>query len=293
MDTRKLEVFLAVAEERSFTKAAARLHIVQSGISTSVRSLERDLGTALFDRTTQRVDLTEAGRALEPEARRVLAAVREARQVVQEAGAGLRGTLELGILFALTPGNIRESLAMFRDRFPLVEIRLVAPGARGTTDHVEKLLEGSMELAVVISFGSVPGVILHPLVREEVLLACAPDHHLAGATDIDLADVLDERFIDFPPGWGVRTAVDHAFTAAGIQQRHITFEMNDMSTILDLVRLKLGVAFVPKSITAWTDDLRFLAVRRDPPSYEIAIGRSRARRLSPVSQQFLRIALSH
>jgi DNA-binding transcriptional LysR family regulator len=292
MDTRKLEVFLAVAEERSFTKAAERLHTVQSGVSSSVRSLERELGTPLFDRTTQRVDLTDAGRALAPEARRVLTAVREARQAVEGAGAGLRGTLELGILFGLTPGNVRASLATFHETFPLVEIKLIAPGARGSSGHAERLREGSMDLAVVISVGSLPGISLYPLVSEEVVLACAPGHRLAGAAHVGLAEIIDESFIDFPLGWGIRSAVDRAFSAAGIQQRHITFEMNDMSTVLDLVRLRLGVAFVPEPITADAGDLAFLPVRPDPVTYEIAIGASRAHRLSPVSEQFLRIALA-
>jgi DNA-binding transcriptional LysR family regulator len=292
MDTRKLEVFLVVAEERSFTKAAARLHIVQSGVSTSVRSLERELGAPLFDRTTQRVSLTEAGRALAPEARRVLSAVRDARQAVQEAGGGLRGTLELGILHGVTPEHIRESLAVFRDRFPLVEVRLRSPGARGVAGHIEKLRDGSMDLAVVMTIGTLPGITLYPLDSGEVVLACRPDHRLAGAAAVSLTEVMDEHFIDFPVGWGVRSAVDRAFITAGVQQRHTMFETNDMSTILDLVRLKIGVAFVPFPITTDAEDLEFLRIRPDPPLYEIALAASRTRRTSPVSQQFLRIVLS-
>lgn len=291
MDTRKLEVFLVVAEERSFTRAAERLHIVQSGVSASVRSLERELGVALFDRTTQQIGLTESGRALAPEARRVLSAVRHARQAVQEAGGGLRGTLELGILFGVTPDHVRSCLAVFRERFPLVEIRLRAPESRGVTGHIEKLRDGSLDLAVLITIGSVPGITLHPLGSGEVVLACNPDHRLAQAKTVTLAEVIEEPFIDFPLGWGVRSAVDRAFITAGIQQRRTTFETNDMSTILDLVRLNVGIAFVPKPITTHVDDLRFLLVRPGPPTYDISIAASDARRLSPVSQQFLRIAV--
>jgi DNA-binding transcriptional LysR family regulator len=292
MDTRKLEVFLAVAEERSFTKAAERLHIVQSGVSTSVRSLERELGTPLFDRTPQRVTLTEAGRALTPEARRVLSAVRHARQAVLEAGGGLRGTLELGVLFGVTPDHIRESLAVFRERFPLVDIKLRAPEATGVDGHIERLRDGSMDLAVLITIGAVPGIDLHPLTQGEVMLACPPDHRLAAAESVGLQDVIDETFIDFPLGWGVRAAVDRAFVVAGIQQRNTTFETGDMSSILDLVRFKVGVAFVPVPITKNVKDLRFLPIRPDPPMYGIAIAASRARRPNPVSQQFLRIVLA-
>jgi DNA-binding transcriptional LysR family regulator len=292
MDTRKLEVFLAVAEERSFTRAAERLHIVQSGVSTSVRSLERELGARLFDRTKQRITLTEAGRALTPEAQRVLSAVRHARQAVQEAGGGLRGTLELGVLFGVTPDHIRESLAVFRERFPLVDIRLRAPEARGTLGHIERLRDGSMDLAVLITVGTVPGIDLYPLTKGEVVLACPPDHRLAGACSVDLHDVVEETFIDFPLGWGVRGTVDRAFVTAGIQQRHTTFETADMSSILDLVRLKVGIAFVPVPITKDVKDLRFVPVRPNPPTYEIVIAASRVRRPSPVSQKFLRIVLA-
>jgi DNA-binding transcriptional LysR family regulator len=105
--------------------------------------------------------------------------------------------------------------------------------------------------------------------------------------------VIDEPFIDFPLGWGIRSAVDRAFITAGIQQRRTTFETNDMSTILDLVRLRVGIAFVPEPITTHVDDLRFLIVRPGPPTYDISIASSDARRLSPVSQQFLRIAAPH
>lgn len=292
MDTRKLEVFLAVAEELNFTRAAERLHIVQSGVSSSVRSLERELGAPLFDRTSQRITLTEAGRALTSEAKRVLSAVRHARQAVEEAGGGLRGTLELGVLFGVTPDHIRESLAVFRERFPLVDIRLRAPEARGTTGHIERLRDGSMDMAVLITTGTVPGIDLHPLTSGEVVLACPPGHRLAGAGSIGLHDVMEETFIDFPPGWGVRGSVDRAFVTAGIQERHITFETGDMSSILDLVRLKVGIAFVPVPITADVKDLRFVPVRPRPPTYEIAIGASRVRRPSPVSRQFLRIVLA-
>ncbi|MGI5230060.1 LysR family transcriptional regulator [Actinoallomurus sp. CA-142502] len=292
METRKLEVFLAVAEERSFTRAAERLHIVQSGVSTSVRSLERELGTPLFDRMAQRITLTEAGRALAPEARRVLAAVRHARQAVQEAGGGLRGTLELGVLFGVTPDHIRESLAVFRERFPMVDIRLRAPEARGAAGHIERLRDGSMDLAVLITIGTVPGIDLYPLTDGEVVLACPPGHRLADAPSIGLHDVVEETFIDFPPGWGVRGAVDRAFVTAGIQQRHITFETGDMSSILDLVRLRAGIAFVPVPITADVKDLRFVPVRPRPPTYQIALAASRVRRPSPVSRQFLRTVLA-
>ncbi|MEA2443482.1 MAG: hypothetical protein QOJ12_774, partial [Thermoleophilales bacterium] len=95
MELRHLATFVAVAEEGSFTRASDRLHIVQSAVSAGVRTLERELGAALFDRTTHQVELTDAGHALLPEARTTLAAARAAREAVDQVRGGLRGTVTL------------------------------------------------------------------------------------------------------------------------------------------------------------------------------------------------------
>src|ERR1700757_1892545 len=100
MELRQLAVFVAVAEEGSFTRAADRLHVVQSAVSAAVRNLERELGARLFDRSTHRVELTDAGGALLPEARATLAAAQAARDAVDEARGGLRGTVVLGTMQA-------------------------------------------------------------------------------------------------------------------------------------------------------------------------------------------------
>ncbi|GAA1893805.1 LysR family transcriptional regulator [Asanoa iriomotensis] len=288
MDIRKLEVFTTVAEERSFTRAAAKLHTAQSGVSTAIRALERDLGTTLLDRTTQRVELTEAGHALLPEALRILAAVEAARETVTQVGQGLRGRLRLGILYNLTPGRVREALVTFRAELPGVELWLSAPGPRGTLDHLERLREGSLELAVVLTHGPVPGIDQQVLASEEVVLACLPDHPLPD-DEVDLADLAGEAFIEFPPGWGVRSAVDRAYGAAGLTRR-ITVQMNDLSTIVDLVRLGLGVAFIPRSFAEQTEDLRFVRVRGDRPAYDIALATATDRPLGPIARRFMRIA---
>ena len=100
MELRQLATFVAVAEEGSFTRAADRLHVVQSAVSAGVRNLERQLGTRLFDRSTHRVERTDSGRALLPEARATLAAAQAARDAVDEARGGLRGTVVLGTMQA-------------------------------------------------------------------------------------------------------------------------------------------------------------------------------------------------
>ncbi|MEU4098369.1 LysR family transcriptional regulator [Streptomyces sp. NPDC026673] len=292
MEIRRLQHFIAVAEERSFTRAAERLSLVQSGVSASIRALEKDLGAALFERTTQRVELTPAGEALLPQARRVVGAVRTARQVVDEARAGLSGTLELGILYGLTPGGILNALATFRGAHPRVEVHLRGPGRHGSGSHVEDLRKGSLDLAVLMTAGRpLSGLRLHPLGTEFLALACAPDHPLAERSSVGLADVVEHQVIDFPVGWGVRSAVDCAFSRAGLPPRKATLEIDDIPTALDLVRHGLGLAFVPEHIAERDGGVRFVPVEQHRPLYHVSLAEPDDRPLNPTARAFLTEAL--
>src|SRR3954470_9087378 len=120
MELRHLATFAAVAEEGSFTRAAGRLHVVQSAVSSGVRALERELGVTLFDRTTHRVELSDAGRALLPEARRTLAAAEAARDAIHQLRGGLRGTVRLGVMLTQRAAavSVPRLLAALRDEHP-------------------------------------------------------------------------------------------------------------------------------------------------------------------------------
>src|SRR5581483_719951 len=134
---RQLEHFVAAAEEGHFTRAARRMNIVQSGLSTSIRSLEAELGTQLFRRTTRRVMLTPAGRALLPHARRVLASVREAIDSVSEAEGVLRGTVAIGMAIALPPNvDAPRLISEFREHHPQVRVRLVEDASARLFDRL-------------------------------------------------------------------------------------------------------------------------------------------------------------
>jgi len=286
-----LEHFLAVAEEGGFTRAAARLHMVQSGVSASIRSLERELGIELFERTTQHVELTEAGRALVPEARRVLGAVRQARQVVTEVRDGARGTLSLGIPDSLTPRPLLAAVAAFRAEYPLVRVRLAVPGqggcGSGPASQVAKVRDGELDLVILAATGPVAGLRLYPLRTETLVLACAADHPLAGRQALSLAETGDLNLLEFPAGWGVRAAVDRAFAAAGLARREPDLELTDLATVMDLVRHGLGVAFVPESRADRAGDLRYLPIEPHAPRYQLAIGLPLDRPLSTTAATFL------
>src|SRR3954451_14761007 len=147
--------------------------------SPGVRALERELGATLFDRTTHRVQLSEAGRALLPEARRTLAAAAAARDAVDQLRGGLRGTVRLGMMLAPRQAGISvpRILAALRADHPGIEVTL---DIGASTTNAERVRRGRLDLAFVgLSAGSAPDLELTPLLTEEMRLVVPPEHPLA------------------------------------------------------------------------------------------------------------------
>jgi len=246
VEIRHLEHFLAVAEEGHFTRAAHRLIISQSGLSASIRTLERELGAALFHRNTRQVSLTEAGRALLTESRRTLASIEAAREAVAAVNGLLRGTLRIGTEQCLGAVDVPGLLARFRAAHAGVEVRLDQAGSARLLDDVRASV---LDVAFVPVVGPPPDdVELVPLNSEAMVALCRPDHRLAGSGTIKLDELQGSAFVDFQEGWGARQAADAAFAAAGLDRR-VTMEVTDVHTLLDLVGHGLGVALVPEHVT--------------------------------------------
>jgi DNA-binding transcriptional LysR family regulator len=252
MELRHLEYFVAVAEELSFTRAAQRLHVVQSGVSSAIAALERELRATLFDRDRHAVALTEAGRALLPEARATLAAARAAADAVAETTAGLRGTLSVGTMISTGAIDLPGLLGRFHEAHPAVLVRLRTLPS-GSVDLARAVADGTLDLALLSLPGEPPaGLQVQQLAQEPMVLICAPGHRLASAGSTPVAALGGETFIDFPVGWGTRAIVDRAFAAAGID-RQVVFEVASYAIAAGLVGYGLGVAFVPASAAAGLD----------------------------------------
>ncbi|MEU8383139.1 LysR family transcriptional regulator [Streptosporangium sp. NPDC048865] len=265
MELRQLEYFVAVAEECHFTRAANRLRVAQSGLSASIRSLERELGASLFLRSTRQVELTPAGRALLVEARRALSATDAARDAVAAVQGLLRGSLAIGSLQCLHAVHLPAVLARFLAAYPGLEIRL---RQGGSGELVEQVRAGRLDLAFVSRPARCPDdVVVGPLADEPLVLACAPGHPFAAREGVELPELRAERFVDFQPDWGTRDLADAAFAAAGVE-RHVSLEVNDVHSLLDLVTFGLGVALVPRSFAVKTDRVRFVGLAGAVPAWE-------------------------
>ncbi|MGW2744032.1 LysR substrate-binding domain-containing protein [Streptomyces sp. NPDC001450] len=259
MELRHLQHFVAVAEDQHFTRAAERLMVSQSGLSASIRALERELRAPLFVRTTRRVTLTEAGRALLVEAERILAQVRSAHEAVAAVQGVLRGTLALGTEQCIAGVHVAQLLAGFRRRHPDVEIRLRQAGSGALAEEVAA---GRLDLAFAYRTQADDDQLRSvSLTSEPMTVLCHPDHRLAAAGAVLTPDDLaGEVFVDFHPDWGPRRTTDSAFAAAGVR-RTVALEVNDVHSLLDLVDENLGIAVVPRHFRHKRPSLTALPVK--------------------------------
>jgi DNA-binding transcriptional LysR family regulator len=254
VELRQLNHFVAVAEEQSFTKAARRLSYVQSALSVSIQSLERELGVRLFERTTHRVALTDAGDALLPSARETLASAERTREIAEALRGLLRGTVRIGIMQSFGFLDIADLLGRFHRQHPDVEIQ-IRPSAGGSQALVEELKSGGIDIGFVSVMEDPVGVSTSELGVEELHLVGMPELLPARRARVQLRALADATFIDFPAGWGIRAAVDQAFAAAGIDRRP-TIEVADVGACLHLLRAGLGVALLPQSLLDGDDRLQ-------------------------------------
>ncbi len=291
MELRHLEYFVAVAEERHFTRAAERMRVAQSGLSASIRALERELDAELFVRHTRRVELTDAGHALLGEAHRTLASAAAARDAVAAVRGLLRGSLTVGSEQCLGVIDLPPVLAAFRRAHPGVEIRL---RYAGSGHLVEEIRLGRLNVGFVALPGPPPdGVRLLPLATEEMMLLCHPGHRLADRDAVDLAALVEEDFIDFSADWGARRVNDRTFARAGATRR-VSVEVNDVHTLLDFVHQGLGVALVPTPVTRKPHAKGLHAATMTAPgaaTWQVSVAVAAAGPAGPATAELLRMAL--
>jgi DNA-binding transcriptional LysR family regulator len=254
MELRQLEHFVAIAEAESFTRAARRLGYVQSALSVSIRSLERELSVKLFDRTTHRVRLTDAGRSLLPAARSTLASAQAIRDEAAAVNGVIRGSLRIGAMQASNVVNVPRLLGRFHRQHPNVEIRM-RPASGGAAELLGQVADAELDLALGAVADRPKGLRVLPFGSERLLLTSRQDDppkahksvHLH--KPIALHELADASFVDFPAGWIVRTLVDRTFAALNLH-RHVAIEVADVSACKQLIREGLGVALLPESIIA-------------------------------------------
>jgi len=247
VELRHLRYFLAVAEEKSFSRAAERLHVSQPPLSMHVKALEAELGVRLLDRTNRGVTLTPAGQVYLDEIRAVLRRIDQARIKAQHAGQGEVGTLSVGFVSTAGYGILPPALKRFRERFPGVDVQL----HELTTDaQIREVRAGRLDLGIGLGPVEEDDLTFETVLRETLVLA-APVRHasIPRSGPVRLKALSNEHFI-IPPrdvGPGLYDLIISLCRASGFTPR-ITQHARQMQTVIGLVASGMGVALVPASV---------------------------------------------
>jgi LysR family transcriptional regulator, transcription activator of glutamate synthase operon len=289
MDLRQLRYLVALAEERNFTRAAAREHIAQPALSQQIRRLEEELGLALVERTTRRVEMTEAGRLLVGRSRRVLAEL----EAAQTEMLGLRGMqaghLTIGAMHTMGPIDLSLALALFHERHPGVELTV---REHSSEEMAEMLRVDELDLAFLSVTERIEShaLGLEQLVLEELVVLLPLDHALGHRRRLRMSELAHEQFISFREGARLRELLVSAGRAAGFEPI-VKLESNESQRVRRLVARGLGVAILPRSDAEGPGaDVGVAALREPALTRDITLAWRAERRHAPAAAEFLELA---
>lgn len=268
MNTRQMRYFLAVAETLHFRRAAERLHMTQPPLSQQIAAFEAELGVPLFVRDRRSVALTEAGKCLLGDVRRILADMDAARRRAVDTGLGRVGRLRVGFIGPAIDGPLSADLKRFGESHPGITLELME---KSTPELTERVREGGLDAAVVRLSGPGPDGLEHRVYhRETYVLAVPAAHRLAGVRAIEPKMLDDEPLIMFPRGLNPVLYDQWAALLAGAGARlRVAQEVLTKHATVALVAAGLGVSPVPRS-TADTGrkDVAFVPFAVDTPRLE-------------------------
>ncbi|MGO4394260.1 LysR family transcriptional regulator [Variovorax sp. M-6] len=247
MDLRHLRSFLAVAQEKNFTRAANRLHMAQPPLSQRIRQLEAELDVQLFDRCTRRVELTHAGKTFYEAVESVLSQLDLAVEACRRADRGETGLLRMGYSGRASHLLLPRLMVAFRTRFPQVVLDLVGPLPTG--DLRAGLLDDQLDVVLCFLPLTDPGIACRSFAPTEFVLVLPTSHPLAGQEEVALAELIDDPFVGYPSnkGYRLRDAMDAECARAGFKPR-VVRESANSQVLLCLVAAGTGASIVPREL---------------------------------------------
>lgn len=232
MELRHLRYFIAIAEFRSFTRAAEFLHVTQPTLSHQIKQLEQLVGTTLFERRGKDVDMTAAGRLFKPYCDRILKEVESSTLAISELEGLMRGTLRMAVFHSFSHSMLPPILSEFALRYPGVHVtaRLVP-----RVDMERDLLSGILDFAVAYVVDDEDQIESERLFDEELVLIVGSRHPQVGRKTMPMRELATVPLVLLTPEFGARQFVDKFFSSAGLKP-HIVLEMNAIEPIMATIR---------------------------------------------------------
>jgi LysR family transcriptional activator of glutamate synthase operon len=243
MDLDQLRSFVAVAEVRSFTRAAVLVHLSQPAISRQIARLESELGTPLFERYGRHVECTSDGKLLLPLAKNIVARADDACRLIREHVGAVSSKVRLGSTGTVFAYLLSPILASFLKSFPKVQLDLVE---RDDALLVEMVISGELDCAIVTAWGSPRAATTH-LLTEEILLVVPRTHRVAGRSSVALTELAEDPFLFPGVSMNMGNLLIDACRRAGFEPR-IPYRANYLELVKALVRQGLGIALLPKML---------------------------------------------
>lgn len=288
MELRHIRYFLAVAEERNFTRAAARVGIGQPPLSQQIKDLEAELGVQLFRRVPSGAELTEAGKAFHAAVRTLPDQAGAAAVLARRAARGETGVLRLGFTGSASLHPVVSSaVRTYRRLYPEVELSL---SESNSTFLSNQLAEGALDAAFLRPGAvSLEGLSVHDLVDEPMIAALPAGHPAAASDPVDLFLLRGEPLIMTPRELGptVHDSAIEAFRAAGVEPT-LGQPAPQMASVIVLVAAELGVSIVPASMRQLAvEGVAYREIAGQSPVARLSL--AAARSPSPALKNFLKV----
>ena len=241
MEIHQLRYFVAVADEGSFSRAAAKVRVAQPSLSQQIRKLEAEVGQPLFDRLPRSVVLTEAGRCFIDYARQILASIGDARRCVDELKDEVAGRLAVGAIPTIAPYVLPELVVTFQKHYPEVTLEIIEDVTDGITRRIEA---GELDVALASTCQQSPTLRRESLGNEPLLALVPEGHPLAKKTLVELDDLKSQRFLLLHEMHCLSQQVHHLLESRRLHPE-IALAGSQLSTIANMVAAEIGVSIVP------------------------------------------------
>jgi DNA-binding transcriptional LysR family regulator len=265
MADRRLQVFHTVARLLSFTKAAETLHMTQPAVTFQVRQLEEHFNTRLFDRTHNRISLTDAGKQVYRVADKIFELYAEMEDAVRQVTGEISGALIIGASTTIAEYMLPALLGEFKSKYPDVNVHLKVANTDGIVSMVEN---NDIDLGVVEAPVSNKNLVVETCRMDQLVVISPPEHPLAGAKTVKVTDLVDYPFVSREEGSGTREVIEEYFIANGLNASNvqICMELGSPESIKGAVESNMGISIVSKATILKEAQLNSLnIVQLDPP----------------------------
>jgi LysR family transcriptional regulator, hydrogen peroxide-inducible genes activator len=284
MELYQLGYFIEIARQRSFTRAAERLHMAQPALSQQMKNLESELGTALFIRGRKEIQLTAAGKAFLPRAEALLTQAEAAKAIVSDVAQLRGGKLVIAAIPSVSACLLPEVIRSFSRQHEQVELQLIEDSSERVSENVES---GLADIGFLQLPASKSAFETRTIISEPFVLLVAKSHPLVKQKEVALKQLATESFI-FYKGRARDTALE-ACRKAGFEPQ-IACESGELETVRALVAAGLGLAVVPQLAAGnLPKTIQAITIREPKMQRQIAAVWQKGSVLSPAAQALLEL----